>query len=86
MPYKRGGGRQCVVVGCSNNQKRLYDWENSTCELHKDLNGKDCPCLAPFKFHCIPVSGKRRLQWLNSINRKAFDPPSKSVVSNNSYH
>jgi hypothetical protein len=81
MPYQRGGGRQCAVVNCNNNQKKLYDWENSPCTLHNDIKGKECPCLTPFKFHCIPISGERRLQWLKSINRKGFDPPSKSVVS-----
>ncbi|XP_052784430.1 uncharacterized protein LOC128220189 [Mya arenaria] len=80
MPYKRGGVRQCVVVNCSDNQKKLYDWENSPCQFHNDVNGKDCPCLVPFKFHCIPASGENRLQWLKSINRKGFDPPTKSVV------
>ncbi|KAL3854308.1 hypothetical protein ACJMK2_013582 [Sinanodonta woodiana] len=78
MPYKSGGGSQCVVVNCNNNQKRLYDWENSPCQLHKDLNGKDCPCLGPFKQHCIPATGEIRLEWLKS-NRKGFCP-FKSVV------
>ena len=81
MPYEKGGGRQCCVVDCSNNEKRLYTWKNSVCGSHNGLLCKDCPCLAPFKFHCVPSAGVNRLEWLKSINRKDFNPASKAVVS-----
>ena len=80
MPYERTGGKQCVVIGCTNSQKKVYDWKNSLCLEHK-VKQKDCPCLPPFKFHCIPANDEKRRLWIKSLNRKDFNPASKSLVS-----
>ncbi|XP_052221056.1 uncharacterized protein LOC127837749 [Dreissena polymorpha] len=79
MPYENCRGRQCVVVGCSNNQRDLYRWKNTICAEHGEQN-ENCICLAPFKFHCLPLNAERRREWLGVINRKDFNPASKAVV------
>ncbi|XP_052260256.1 uncharacterized protein LOC127864553 isoform X2 [Dreissena polymorpha] len=46
------------------------------------MQHKDCPCLQPFRFHCIPKDEDMRMAWIKSINRKdlKFKPSSKSLV------
>lgn len=41
MPYENGGGKRLVIVGCPNNQKRLYDWKKKPFAMNMlDLNTK----------------------------------------------
>lgn len=80
MPYERSGGKQCVVIDCRNSQKKLHDWNISVCDEHK-IKHKDCECLPPYKLHCIPANEEKRRMWIKSINRKDFNPASKSMVS-----
>jgi len=80
MPYERSGGKQCVVVGCTNSQKKLHCWGQEICEDH-DIKHTDCPCLVPYKLHCLPKDDEKRRSWLKEINRKDFNPSAKSVVS-----
>jgi len=80
MAYYRTGGKQCVVVGCTNNQKKIYDWKNSLCESH-NVENKDCSCQPPYRFHCIPVDDEKRRMWIKALNRKDFNPSSKSLVN-----
>ena len=81
MPYKTSGGKQCVVIGCKNNQKKLYIWGQSECEIHAGQKREDCSCVQPFKLHCLPKDEERKRSWLKAINRKSFNPTSKALVS-----
>ncbi|XP_048739898.2 uncharacterized protein LOC125654138 [Ostrea edulis] len=77
MPYKRGGFKMCVIIGC--HQKKLYDWKKAHCEEHGLLH-EDYPCLQPFSMLCIPKNAERRRAWIRAINRKDFDPKNKDQV------
>ncbi|XP_052218746.1 uncharacterized protein LOC127836282 isoform X2 [Dreissena polymorpha] len=81
MPYNKSGGKQCVVIGCTNSQKKLHDWKltRSKCVEHGAEN-QNCACGAPFKLFCIPIKEHKRQLWLNSIKRKDFNPASKALV------
>jgi hypothetical protein len=41
VKYKKGGGNSCAGNGCSNNRRKLNEWKQTFCELHKQkhLNG-----------------------------------------------
>ena len=69
MPYERSDGKQCVVAGCTNSQKKLHCWGQEICEDH-DIKHADCSCLVPYKLHCLPKDDQNRRSWLNEINRK----------------
>ncbi|KAH3809712.1 hypothetical protein DPMN_138088 [Dreissena polymorpha] len=85
MPYENCTGRQCVVVGCSNNQRDLYRRKNTRSAEHGEKK-EDCICLTLFKFHCLPLNAERRREWLGVINRNDFNPASKAVVRNMDTH
>ena len=79
MPYERSRGKQCIVVGCSNNQRDIYQWKTSICELH-DEKHELCICIAPFRFHCLPTNVNRRREWLKAVNRKDYSPKGQAMV------
>ena len=86
MPYKKGGGRNCAVYKCSNNQRKLGQWRDEYCMIHVGLPHIQCPCQEPFRFCNIPQVTKsgddtRRMQWLKAIHRLNL-PPTRGVVSN----
>lgn len=85
MPYKKGGGRNCAVYNCSNNQRKLGQWRDGYCVIHAGLTHRQCPCREPFRFCNIPQVTKagddtRRNQWLKAIHRLNL-PRTRGVVS-----
>lgn len=80
MPYENGGGKRRVIVGCHNNQKRLYDWKKALWDEYAGLKHEDCPCLQLFSMHYIPKDEERRRARIPAINRKDFDPKTKDQV------
>ena len=35
VKYKKGGGNSCAINGCSNNRRKLKEWKQTFCELHR---------------------------------------------------
>ena len=80
MPYS-SRGKQCIVVGCDNNQRDVYRWKMTMCELHGEKY-EHCICIAPFRFHCLPKNVEHRREWLRLINRKDYNPSGKALIRN----
>ena len=69
VKYNKGGGNSCAVNGCSNNRRKLNEWKQTFCELHKQKH-EDCSCMIPYRLHTMPSKESIRLQWANALNRK----------------
>lgn len=69
-----------MVIGCVNNQRKLYLWKVETCEEH-GIKHVDCPCMPPFRMFCIPSKEEDRMRWLKAINRKQYTPGKKDQVT-----
>ena len=39
---KTGTGKNCAVVGCTNNSKKLRKWKLLVCEIHSPLTHDEC--------------------------------------------
>jgi hypothetical protein len=78
MAYKKSGGNHCSVFGCTNNQKKLYNWNKSVCTIH-DESHEDCPCLQPFALHAAPTEKNVRQSWVAALNRKNLSVSSKCI-------
>ena len=76
VKYKKGGGNSCAVNGCSNNCRKLNEWKQTFCELHKQKH-EDCSCMIPYRLHTIPSKESIRLQWANALNRKFLPKPTE---------
>lgn len=78
MPYEHGGDKMCVILGVSQQPKRLYDWKKALCDGHAGMDFytktvlvyNRSPCNA---LHCIalrrdaghgfvPLTGKTSIQ------------------------
>lgn len=86
MAYSQSSGRHCVVVGCNNNQKRLYQWKNTECVEHDGMRQQDCACMIPYRLHRFPTDEENRRLWIRSINRKDFKPSSSYLMCLQKYH
>ena len=71
VKYKKGGGNSCAGNGCSNNRRKLNEWKQTFCELHKQKH-EDCSCMIPYRLHTMPSKESIRLQWANALNRKSL--------------
>jgi hypothetical protein len=71
VQYIKGGGNSSAVNGCSNNRRRLNEWKQTFCELHKQKH-EDCSCMIPYRLHTMPSKESIRLQWANALNRKSL--------------
>lgn len=73
--YRRSSGHHCVVLGCSNNQRKRSRLLNVFCPEHNTCQ-KWCGC-GLFSFHRFPRADKNpelRRQWIAAVNRKDFEP------------
>lgn len=78
MPYEHGGDKMCVILGVSQQPKRLYDWKKALCNWHAGMDFytktvlvyNRSPCNA---LHCIALR-------IRAINRKDFHPKTKDQV------
>eukprot|EP00057_Strongylocentrotus_purpuratus_P026465 XP_011680939.1 PREDICTED: uncharacterized protein LOC105446175 [Strongylocentrotus purpuratus] len=82
---KTGTGKNCAVVGCTNNSKKLRKWKLLVCEIHSPLTHDECECLQPYQMHRFPNgryhdSARKLQEWLKNINRKNFIPNANSRV------
>jgi hypothetical protein len=59
------------LSGCTNSQKKLHCWGQEICEDH-DIKHADCPCLVPYKLHCLPKDDQKRRSWLKEINESSI--------------
>ena len=71
VKYKKGGGNSCAGNGCSNNHRKLNEWKQTFCELHKQKHD-DCSYMIPYRLHTMPSKESMRLQWANALNRKSL--------------
>jgi hypothetical protein len=71
VKYKKGGGNSCAGNGCSNNHRKLNEWKQTFCELHKQKHD-DCSYMIPYRLHTMPSKESIRLQWANALNRKSL--------------
>ena len=79
VKYKSSGGENCSVRECLSSRKKLYEWGENPCEIHKGLLNKSCGCQRPYKLHCMPAKPEEvRLQWLKALNRQS--PPKRVIV------
>ena len=58
---KKGGGNSCAINSCSNNRRKLNEWKQIFCELHKQKH-EDCSCMIPYRLHMMPSKESIRLQ------------------------
>lgn len=72
-------GSTCAVVGCSNNSRKLKQFMETECYIHKVIR-TDCDCSAPYRLHTMPQN--RKTEWLAALKLK--HPPRKIYVC--SYH
>jgi hypothetical protein len=61
VKYKKGGCNSCAGNGCSNNRRKLNEWNQTFCELHKQKH-EDCSCMIPYRLHTMPSKESIRLQ------------------------
>jgi hypothetical protein len=66
VKYKKGGGNSCAGNGCSNNRRKLNEWKQTFCELHKQKH-EDCSCMIPYRLHTMPSKESIRLQWFLAL-------------------
>ncbi|XP_014353998.1 uncharacterized protein SI:CH211-113P18.3 [Latimeria chalumnae] len=78
--YRRGGGRNCAVRSCNNNQRKLSRWRQEPCEEHPPLTHRDCPCLEPFSFHQFPSGEEKQAAWCRALGRDGLVPGKGTVV------
>ena len=79
VKYKKGGGNSSAVNGCSNNCRKLNEWKQTFCELHKQKH-EDGSCMIPYRLHTMPSKESIRLQWANALNRKQVFVCSEHVL------
>ena len=70
VKYKKGGGNSSAV-NSSYNRRKLNEWKQTFCELHKQKH-EDCSCMIPYRLHTMPSNESMRLQWANTLNRKSL--------------
>ena len=72
----RIGYRYCCVTDCHNNGRVIKQWESSTCDKHKVLNGSQgCDCTFHFFLTTFPTKDKSLAhEWIQRINRKNWIP------------
>ena len=61
----------CSVVGCTNSQRKIKQWNKLLCSTHNKLN-EECPCKQPYKLYCFPSklrNGDSRARWIRAVNR-----------------
>lgn len=67
------GHRNCVVVGCLNNGKKMNKWLGSDCEIHHCKRATEgCDCKPPFRLFPFPTEKKNleaRKRWTKLFKR-----------------
>ena len=59
MAYSRGSGKNCTIVNCRNNYKKLSQWKKNICDILSCCK-EDCACLLTFRLHSFPKAKRRR--------------------------
>ena len=79
MAYSNGSGKNCAIVNCGNDYRKLSRWKKSICDIDS-CRKEDCACLLPYRLHSFPKDSDRRQQFAKAVNRKDFEPKVYSTV------